>query len=170
MLDRERQALLVRLTDAMCAYDAGDARRIHHFMKVYGFARQIGCREGLDDGTQFILEAAALTHDIGIKPAEALTGAAPGPLQERLGPPEAEKMLTALGFPAEVTARVCWLIGRHHTYEGVDAPDWRILLEADFLVNMVEGGYPAASIDQARDTFFQTGEGKRLLGWLRPAR
>ena len=165
---RARQALLTRLMDAMCAYEAGCPGRIHHLLKVHGFARQIGLSEGLDDRTRFVLEAAAITHDIGIKPALELTGACPGPLQEKLGPPVAAEMLAKLGFPPEVTERVCFLIGRHHTYTGVEGVDWRILLEADYLVNMVEGNHPDRAIDQARDTFFETAEGKRLIEWVRP--
>lgn len=169
-MNAEQQTLLTSLMDAMCAYEAGCPERIHHLIKVHGFARQIGLSEGLDDHTQFILEAAAITHDIGIRPAMALTGACPGPLQEKLGPPEAARMLPALGFPGEATERVCFLIGHHHTYVGVDGIDWRILLEADYLVNMIEGNHPDAAIDQARDTFFATQEGKRLIGWVRPRR
>ena len=168
MMTREQQALLTSLTDAMCEYEAGCAHRIHHLIKVHGFARQIGLSEGLDDQTQFVLEAAAIVHDIGIRPAMELTGACPGPLQEKLGPPVAEKMLPALGFPPEVTERVCFLIAHHHTYQDVESIDWRILLEADYLVNMIEGNHPDAAIDQARDTFFETGEGKRLIAWVRP--
>ena len=164
----DKQALLTCLMDAMCAYEAGCPQRIHHLVKVHGFARQIGLSEGLDEETQFVLEAAAMAHDIGIKPAMELTGACPGPVQEKLGPPVATEMLSKLGFPPEVTERVCFLIGHHHTYQGVEGIDWRILLEADYLVNMIEGNHPAAAIDQARDTFFQTEEGKRLLGWIRP--
>ena len=166
----EKQVLLTRLMDAMCAYEAGCPGRIHHLVKVHGFARQIGLSEGLDEEKQFALEAAAIAHDIGIKPAMELTGACPGPMQEKLGPPVAEKMLHELGFPPEVTERVCFLIGHHHTYQGVEGVDWRILLEADDLVNMIEGNHPAAAIDQARDTFFQTEEGKRLIGWVRSAK
>lgn len=168
MITHEQQTLLIRLMDAMCEYEAGCAHRIHHLIKVHGFARQIGLSEGLDDQTQFALEAAAIAHDIGIRPAMELTGACPGPLQEKLGPPVAAKMLPELGFPAEVTERVCFLIGHHHTYQGVEGVDWRILLEADYLVNMIEGNHPAAAIEQARDTFFETGEGKRLIEWVRP--
>lgn len=168
MLTNERQALLTRLMDAMCEYEAGCPQRIHHLVKVHGFARQIGLAEGLDDDTQFVLEAAAMAHDIGIKPAMELTGACPGPQQEKLGQPVAAKMLPSLGFSSEVTERVCFLIGHHHTYVGVDGTDWRILLEADYLVNMIEGNHPAAAIDQARDTFFATREGKRLIEWVRP--
>ena len=39
-------------------------------MKVHSFARIIGTKEGLDETSLFILEAAAYTHDIGIRPAE----------------------------------------------------------------------------------------------------
>ena len=42
----------------------GDARRIQHFIKVHALAQLLGRQEQLDEGTQFILEAAALTHDI----------------------------------------------------------------------------------------------------------
>ena len=166
----ENQVLLTKLMDAMCAYEAGYPHRIHHLVKVHGFARQIGLSEGLDEDAMFILEAAAITHDIGIKPANELTGAHPGPLQEQLGPPVAAKMLPALGFPQDVTERVCFLIGHHHTYQDVEGIDWRILLEADYLVNMIEGNHPDAAIDQARDTFFETREGKRLIEWIRPVR
>ena len=165
----DKQALLASLMDAMCAYEEGCPQRIHHFIKVHGFARQIGLCEGLDEDAMFVLEAAAITHDIGIKPAMQLQGSAPGPVQEKLGPPVAAMMLPMLEFPQDVTERVCYLIGHHHTYQGVEGVDWRILLEADYLVNMIEGNHPAAAIDQARDTFFETMEGKRLLGWVRPA-
>ena len=166
----DKQALLTRLMDAMCAYEAGCPGRIHHLVKVHGFARQIGLSAGLDEEAQFVLEAAAIAHDIGIKPAMELTGACSGPLQEKLGPPVAEKMLTELGFSPKITERVCFLIGHHHTYTNVEGIDWRILLEADYLVNMIEGNHPAAAMDQARDTFFRTGEGKRLIEWIRPGR
>ena len=55
---------------AMTDFFAGDVNRIQHFVKVHSFAKIIGEEEGLDGKTQEILEAAALVHDIGIKPAE----------------------------------------------------------------------------------------------------
>lgn len=167
-LTREKyyERLLRALFDAMCAWEKGVPERIHHFIKVHGFARQIALHEGLDAQTRFILEAAALTHDIGIRPAIEQTGACPGPLQERLGPPEGRKMLADLGFAQDVIDRVCFLIGRHHTTEGVEGPDWRILLEADFLVNMVENRMSPEAVRRARDGFFRTEEGLHLLACL----
>lgn len=163
---QERQ--LRRLTQAMCQWEAAVPDRIHHFIKVHGFARQIGQMEGLSAADLFILETAALTHDIGIKPALEQTGSCPGPLQERLGPPEVEAMLQALHFPQKVIDRVCFLIAHHHTTQGVNSADWQILLEADFLVNMIENHMTAEAIDTCRDKVFRTAEGLRLLGWIRP--
>ena len=62
---------LQQLLEAMIAYMGGDARRIQHFIKVHALAQLIGRQEQLNERTQFILEAAALTHDIGIKNGEA---------------------------------------------------------------------------------------------------
>ena len=39
---------LTALCKAMITYDKGDPRRIHHFLKVHAFARQIGMEEELD--------------------------------------------------------------------------------------------------------------------------
>lgn len=154
---------LFDLFSAMTDYYAGDPARINHFVKVHAYVRQIGLAEQLDADTLFLLEAAALTHDIGIREAERLYGQCGGKLQERLGPPEAQKMLDSLGFAPDVTERVCFLIAHHHTLDGVDALDWRILLEADFLVNMIEEGMKAEAIQCGREKTFRTEMGVRLM-------
>lgn len=76
---------------------------------------------------------------------------------------EAQKMLDSLGFAPDVTERVCFLIAHHHTLDGVDALDWRILLEADFLVNMIEEGMKADAIQCGREKIFRTEMGLRLM-------
>ena len=58
----------------MMEYYAGDAKRIQHFIKVHSLARLIGMKENLTAHGIYILEAAALTHDIGIKKAEEIYG------------------------------------------------------------------------------------------------
>ena len=101
---------LRKLMLAMIAYNNGDAKRIQHFIKVHALAKLIGEEEKLDAKTLYILEAAALTHDIGIRNSEQKYGTCTGKQQEVEGPPEAEKLLQSLGFDATVTERVCWLI------------------------------------------------------------
>lgn len=72
-------------------------------------------------------------------------------------------MLDSLGFAPDVTERVCFLIAHHHTLDGVDGLDWRILLEADFLVNMIEEGMKAEAIQCGREKIFRTEMGLRLM-------
>ena len=153
----------------MIAFFSGDPKRIQHFMKVHSFARIIGTKEGLDETSLFILEAAAYTHDIGIRPAEEKYGRCDGKLQEQEGPAVARGMLMRLGFAENVIERVCYLIGHHHTYTGIEGRDYQILVEADFLVNLYEdgrtdgdGGFvpDKAAVETAYQRIFATETGK----------
>ena len=72
---------IAQLLAAMTTFDAGDPRRIQHFLKVHDLARAIGVLEGLEGETLFTLEAAALVHDIAIRPCEAELGRCDGRLQ-----------------------------------------------------------------------------------------
>ena len=148
----------------MVLFDKGDARRIQHFLKVYMFAALIGKMEGLPPEQQEVLEIAAILHDIGIIPAEKKYGVSNGRLQEQEGPAYARALLQeAGGYPQELIDRVCFLIAHHHTYEGVDGPDWQILLEADFLVNSFEKNMPEEASKKMRSRVFKTGSGIALL-------
>lgn len=157
MIDIEKLAALA------VAYDAGDPRRVQHLMKVYAYSRLIGRSEGLDARTQNILEAAAILHDIGIHEAERKHGSNGGKWQEIEGPAVAAPLLAQVGADADESARVQWLIAHHHTYDAGEDTDFRILLEADFLVNADEDGLPRESILAARERLFRTGSGRALL-------
>lgn len=153
---------LCSLMLAMIDYNSGDAKRIQHFIKVHALAKLIGIEEGLDVETQYVLEAAALTHDIGIRNSEQKYGSCNGKQQELEGPPEAEKLLQKLGFAPEVTERVCWLIAHHHTYNGITGADYQILVEADFLVNLYEDGVSPEAVKTAYSRIFKTQAGKNI--------
>lgn len=146
----------------MAAYDAGDPMRIQHFTKVWTYARLIGLGEGLDKRTQYILETAAILHDIGIHPAEAKYGSSAGKYQEELGPGEAGKLLSRLHYSPEVIDRVCFLIGHHHTYDTIEGADYQILVEADFLVNLYEDGLSTEAAKKACEKIFVTETGKAM--------
>ena len=153
-----------KLIMKMTAFNQGDPKRIQHFIKVYEFAHMIGILEGLDEKTQKILDIAAIMHDIGIRPSEEKYGQCNGRLQEQEGPGYARTML--LDFPEitqEETDRVCYLIGHHHTYTDVDGLDYRILLEADFLVNAYEDEMKEDGIRTFRNNVFRTKTGTELL-------
>ena len=150
------------LYQSMIDYYEGDAKRIQHFVKVHSFASLIARSEGLEGEQLLILEAAAYVHDIGIKPAERLYGSSNGKYQEKLGPAQAEIMLKKCGFTDEQIERVCYLVGHHHTYTDIDAPDYQILVEADFLVNLYEDNSSAEAIKYAYENIFKTKTGKGI--------
>jgi len=163
----------LKITDVasqMVAYNAGDARRVNHLLKVYGFAKTIGEAEGLDAGTQEILEIAALTHDIGIRNSERKLGSCTGAQQQIEGPPEARALLRSLGAEESVIERVCWLIAHHHTYSNIQGMDYQILIEADFLVNAFEDEMDEDAICSVREKLFRTKTGIKLLDLLYLAR
>lgn len=149
--------------NAMTRYFKGDVRRIQHFMKVYTIARTIGLNEGLPEDVQFLLEIAAVTHDIGIKLSEEKFGSADGKYQEQEGPAEAEKLLTQLGFEQDFIDKVCFLIAHHHTYKGIDNAPYRILVEADFLVNIYEDHISMELAKNVKEKLFRTKSGIKMF-------
>ena len=156
-----------KLIMKMTGFDCGDPKRIQHFTKVYEYAHTIGVLEKLDEKTLKILEIASIMHDIGIRPSEEKYGRCDGKLQEQEGPAYAREMMK--GFTEilpEEGERVCFLIGHHHTYTGVDGLDWQILLEADFLVNAYEDGLSKESIKTFRKKVFRTKTGTALLDMM----
>ena len=76
---------IAELTEKMIAYSEGNLHDIAHFLKVWAYARTIGQLEGLDGETQFILEAAALVHDIACPLCREKYGNTSGKLQEKEG-------------------------------------------------------------------------------------
>lgn len=148
--------------EKMVEYYRGDPKQIQHFVKVHSFAALIGREEGLSREQQLTLEITALVHDIGIKPALEKYGSSAGPYQEKEGISAAEELLKPLSLPDDMLKRICYLVGHHHTYTDVDGMDYRILLEADFLVNCFEGNLPKESAEAALDKIFRTQAGIRL--------
>ena len=149
---------------AMIDYNNGDPKRIQHTTKVHAYASMIGRSEGLDEETLFILESAALVHDIGIRASEQKYGHQNGKLQEQEGPAVAREMLTRIGgYSERQIERICWLVGHHHTYHVCEDLDYQILIEADFLVNLYEDNESPHAIRAVRKNIFRTGSGTRML-------
>lgn len=157
------EELIIKMTE----FNAGDPKRIQHFLKVYEFAHVIGVKEGLDEATLRILDIAAIMHDIGIRPSEQKYGRCDGKLQEQEGPAYARDMLAAFTeVSREEVERVCYLIAHHHTYENVDGLEYQILLEADFLVNALEDNLQKLAIIHFRDKVFRTETSIHLINTM----
>lgn len=166
-MDKEQETKLSLLMRAMIKYDGGDVPRIQHFVKVHDFARMIGVAEDVGSEQLFILEAAAILHDVGIHAAEAKYGNSHGKHQEELGPAEAKKVLAEVGgFTEQQTERICWLVAHHHTYTNVTSQDHRILLEADFLVNSFEDNLFKEAIASFRENVFRSPSAIYMLNMM----
>ena len=149
--------------EEMIEHESGVPHRINHFLKVYGFAKAIGHKEGIDLETQEILEVSALMHDIGIRISLEKHNASSGHYQEIEGPPKAREILEKHKFTSQFIDRVCYLIGHHHTYNNIQGLDYQILIEADFLVNIYEEEIGKDQIKSIKDKIFKTKTGLDYL-------
>jgi HD superfamily phosphodiesterase len=125
-----------RIVEALIHYFETDYRRIDHALSVLKHAERIA--ESKTGWDYSVLIASALLHDIGIKPAEKLHGYNNGTLQEQFGPPEAQRLLSAMEFPEAKTEKVMQIIGNHHSRSRYDYIELEILKQADAIVNKAE--------------------------------
>ena len=146
-----------------------DAKRIGHALKVYGFAEVISKDLPPESFSREVVALSAVLHDIGIPEAERKHGSSAGPYQEAEGPPIARKILAGLGISEKTVDRVCFIIGHHHSYDKIDGIDFQVIVEADFLVNIHEGGMARDAVESAGKKIFRTETGKRLLAGMYPA-
>ena len=161
---KEDIAKAIRDMISLTMQDSGrPTEDISHFMKVWGFARTIGISEHLDEHTQYILELAAVVHDIACPLCRRKYGNTCGIYQEREGIPMAKEFYSGYGLDETDLERICFLVGHHHTYRNVNGLDWQILLEADFLVNAGESEKYRRNVQKFRENVFQTETGIQLL-------
>jgi len=131
----EGLSLADRLIELMKAEFGEDRKRITHALRVLERAEQLLPEEG---GRPRVVVAAALLHDIGIQAAERKHGSSAGKYQEIEGPPIARRILEGTGFDAETIEHVCRIVGSHHSGGDVDTTEFRIIWDADHLVNWIE--------------------------------
>ncbi len=140
-----------------------DGPNIHHLMAVHGYSRLIAQMENVDERTLFVTELAACLHDIGVKISKEKYGNSSPEHQEEEGPSIARGFLEKYEIPEEVVERVCFIVAHHHTYKAIDGIDFQILVEADYIVNLMEGYCKRDSLPQMKEKIFKTESGKFLL-------
>lgn len=155
--------LISKILRKMIVYFENDVKRVNHAIKVYGFAKTICGNEFVSEKHKKIIELAAVLHDIGIKEAEKKYNSSAGKYQEIEGPPIAEEILTDAGIEKSIVERVCYLIGNHHSYNKIDGTDFKILVEADFIVNIEENALDAEAIKGIKEKYFITATGRKIL-------
>ena len=151
-----------QIMEKMIAFSEGSLHDIDHFIRVWTYARTIGQLEGLDAKEQYILEVAAICHDIACPLCREKYGNTAGKYQEAEGSRMIPGFLGDTGMdPADID-RVAWLVGHHHTLKDIDGRALQILIEADYIANAGENGYAPQNIRNFIDRVMKTGAGKRL--------
>jgi len=154
-------AIKADLAAAMETYFGQDIKRITHARKVTEYAEKLLKPEG---GDYSIVIAAGLLHDIGIHEAERKYNSTAGKYQEKEGPPIARELLSRLDFPPKQIEEICQIIGHHHSPGVVNTTNFRILYDADWLVNLKDE-YPTedwSRLSAAIEKLFLTDSGKVL--------
>ena len=157
-----------QIMEKMIAFSDGNIHDIDHFIRVWTYARTIGELENLDRETQFLLEVAAITHDIACPLCRVKYGNTNGKYQEEEGIPMVKEFLSDIGIAEEVIDRVAFLVGHHHTFSGIDGIDYQILIEADYIANATENGYGQENIVNYMQRIMKTEGGKQILKAIYP--
>ncbi len=152
-----------QIMEKMIAFSDGNIHDIDHLIKVWAYAKTIGEQERLNGETQFILEVAAITHDIACPLCREKYGNTNGKYQEIEGAPLVKEFLADTGMTEEQIDRVAFLVAHHHTFTGIEGIDWQILIEADYIVNASESGFSMESLESFLRKIMKTESGKRLL-------
>ncbi|MDO8784768.1 MAG: HD domain-containing protein [Syntrophales bacterium] len=135
-LSSQRDDLLKdRVAIEMKRYFKQDFKRIGHATKVARYADEIFKEEG---GDPAVIMSAAYLHDIGIKEAERKYQSTAARYQEEEGPPIAREILSRLGAGEELIEEVCDIVGHHHHPKPQETINFKVLYDADLIVNMEE--------------------------------
>ncbi len=157
----EHQTFLDSVRSAMERYFGEDQRRIDHALQVSLYAQEL--LSYIDADPVRTLTAAYL-HDIGIPEAERKHGSSAGNFQEIEGPPIAEALLAELKTDKALVADVVKIVGFHHTAGAIDSAEFRIIWDADALVNFasVLPGKSDVKIDSILQNHMVTEAGYRI--------
>lgn len=138
-----------------------DLKRIEHALAVLNYAEQIHTVEG---GDRLVVVAAAILHDIGIPQAERKHGSAGAKYQEMEGPGIAREIMLKHGIAAELVEHVGKIIANHHSAKDIDTQEFRIVWDADWLVNWPEvyGKLDVEKLPATIDEVFKTRKGKEI--------
>ena len=153
---------IAEIMKKMIDFSDGNIHDIDHFIRVWTYARTIAELEGLDAETQYILEVAAITHDIACPLCREKYGNTNGKYQEAEGMPMVREFLRDTDLTEAQIDRVAFLVGHHHTFTDVQGRDYQILLEADYIANASENGYERRNVENFIQKIMRTESGKAL--------
>lgn len=149
------------LINEMKAVFGDDGKRIEHALNVTQYARLLLKEE---TGDQEVVIPAAILHDIGIHEAERKYGSAAGLHQEKEGPTIARNIMEKLSIDESIIEEVCSIVGNHHSPGKIDTLNFKILYDADWLVNLSDeyNCQNKEKLSRIIEKIFLTDTGKKL--------
>jgi HD superfamily phosphodiesterase len=139
VLAQRKDLLKDRVAVEMKRYFRQDFKRIGHAGRVARYAEQIGKAE---KGDMVVVICAAYLHDIGIHEAERKFNSTAARYQEEEGPPIAREILARLSASREIIDEVCDIVGHHHHPRAEESLNFKIVYDADLIVNLEEEEKP----------------------------
>jgi HD superfamily phosphohydrolase YqeK len=160
-MENKASSLKRKLLEDLEQFFGEDTERIDHAKDVLEFAEELLKEETAD---WHVVVPAAILHDVGIKPAEEKYGSSEASYQEAEGPPVAEKILFKRGLKTEDVQEICDIIGHHHTPRENETTNFRVVFDADCLVNLRRkvDGKTREEREELIDSTFLTAAGKRM--------
>jgi HD superfamily phosphodiesterase len=149
------------LLQDMEQYFGKDIKRINHAKRVTEFAKKLLVSE---NGDAKVVIPAAIFHDIGIHEAERKFGSSAGHYQEIEGPSIAREILKKYLLAEPVLEEILAIIGNHHSPGKIDTTNFKIVYDADWLVNLPDE-YKIEDKEKMRKIIskvFLTASGKEL--------
>ena len=159
----ENDMTIAQILEKMIAFSDRNIHDIDHLIRVWTYAKTIGELEGLDAEMQFVLETAAITHDIACPLCREKYGNTNGKYQEQEGEPMVRAFLADAGLNTVQVDRIAWLVAHHHTFSDIKGADYQILVEADYIANASENGYSRENVGNFMARIMKTESGKRIL-------
>jgi len=159
-------SLCDRIVEKMKSYFGDDQPRIDHALAVLEYAERI--LQASPDVSGVVVRAAAILHDIGIPEAGRKHNSTAGKFQELEGPPIARGILTEMKVDGSIIDHVCRIIANHHSAKEIDTPEFRIIWDADWLVNIPDefDTSDKARMSELIGKTFKTDRGKRIAETL----
>lgn len=154
---------IAQILERMITFSDGNIHDIDHLIRVWTYAKMIGELEGLDAQTQFVLEIAAITHDIACPLCREKYGNTNGKHQEKEGEPMVRAFLADAALTTAQIDRVAWLVAHHHSFFDIEGADYQILVEADYIANASENRYSRENVGNFKTKIMKTESGKRIL-------
>lgn len=150
------------LMQSVILYEEGHVRRTRHLLTVHSLAAMLSSAADISEEDRQIITAAAILHDISIKPCKEKYGCAPQELQHIEAPQLVHTFLQNADYAPSFESKIHHLVLQHHCYQGPIDTKLRILMEADLIANSLEG----ENVDDVMQIVIHSAYGKEILKML----